>query len=77
MTHVLAISSQLVADLAPVIIFALQAFAVPTASRTLVTLTMIWLYILVAGAPPPAIRAGVVATLVLAAGSLGRQVSPV
>jgi hypothetical protein len=36
-----------------------------------------WLYILVAGAPSSAIRAGVVATLVLAAGMLGRQLAPV
>jgi hypothetical protein len=41
------------------------------------TLALIWLYILVAGAPPSAIRAGVVATLVLAAGLLGRQLAPV
>jgi competence protein ComEC len=34
-------------------------------------------YILVAGAPPSAIRAEVVATLVLAAGLLGRQLAPV
>jgi predicted membrane metal-binding protein len=41
-------------------------------------LALIWLYILIAGAPPSAIRAGVVATLVLAAGLLlGRQVAPV
>ena len=41
------------------------------------TLALIWLYILIADAPPSAIRAGVVATLVLAAGLLGRQVAPV
>ena len=63
--------------LAAVIYFALRAFAVPVATRTLTTLALIWLYILVAGAPPSAIRAGVVATLVLAASLLGRQVSPV
>jgi predicted membrane metal-binding protein len=40
-------------------------------------LALIWLYILIAGASPSAIRAGVVATLVLAAGLLGRQVAPV
>jgi competence protein ComEC len=48
---------------------------VPAATRILTTLVLIWLYILLAGAPPSAIRAGVVATLVLAAGLLGRQVS--
>ena len=37
---------------------------------------MIWPYILIAGAPPSAIRAGVVATFVLAAPLFGRQVSP-
>jgi competence protein ComEC len=41
------------------------------------TLALIWLYILVAGAPPSATRAGVVATLVLTAGFFGRQVAPV
>ena len=71
----LAISGQHVAVLAAVIYFALRAFAVSIASRAIVTLVPIWLYILVAGAPPSAIRAGV-ATLVLAAGLLGRQVSP-
>jgi competence protein ComEC len=63
--------------LAAVIYFALRAFAVPATSRILLTLALIWLYIVVAGAPPSAIRAGVVATLVLSAGLLGRQVSPV
>ena len=47
----------------------------PAATRILTTLVLIWLYILLAGAPPSAIRAGVVATLVLAVGLLGRQVS--
>jgi competence protein ComEC len=35
-----------------------------------------WLYIFVAGAPPSAIRAGVVASFVLAAPLFGRQLSP-
>jgi competence protein ComEC len=77
MTHVLAISGQHVAVLAAMIYFSLRALVVPAATRTLTTLALIWLYILVAGAPPSAMRAGVVATLVLAAGLLGRQVSPV
>ena len=72
----MAISGQHVAVLAVVIYFALRAFALPATSRILLTLALIWLYILVAGAPPSAIRAGVVATLVLAAGLLARQVSP-
>jgi hypothetical protein len=50
---------------------------VPATTRIPTTLGLIWLYILVAGAPPSAIRAGVVATLVFAAGLLGRQVAPV
>jgi competence protein ComEC len=50
---------------------------VPAATRILTTLVLIWLYILVAGAPPSAIRAGVVATLVFAAGLLGRQISSI
>jgi hypothetical protein len=76
-THVLAISGQHVAILAAVIYFALRLFALPTAVRIFATLIVIWLYILVAGAPPSAIRAGVVATLVLAAHLFGRQLSPV
>jgi competence protein ComEC len=67
-THVLAISGQHVAVLAAVIYFSLRTFPVPAATRILTTLALIWVYILVAGAPPSAIRAGVVATLVLAAG---------
>ena len=76
-THVLAISGQHVAVLAAVIYFALRAFALPATVRICATLILIWLYILVAGAPPSAIRAGVVATFVLAARLFGRQVSPV
>ena len=75
-THVLAISGQHVVILAGVIYFSIRLFAVPPTIRTGVTLGLIWLYILIAGAPPSAIRAGVVATFVLAAPLLGRQVSP-
>ena len=62
--------------LAAVIYFVLRTLTVPAATRTLTTLTLTWVYILVAGAPPSAIRAAVVASLVLAAGLIGRQVSP-
>jgi competence protein ComEC len=75
-THVLAISGQHVAVLAAVIYFALRGLTVPLAARTSVTLVLIWLYILIAGAPPSAIRAGVVATFVLGARLIGRQASP-
>jgi competence protein ComEC len=75
-THVLAISGQHVAILAAVVFFALRLAAVPPNARAGVTVTLTWLYIVVAGAPPSAIRAGVVATFVLAAKPLGRQVSP-
>src|SRR5215211_278563 len=75
MTHVLAISGQHVAVLAAVIYFSLRTFPVPAATRILTTLALLWLYIVIAGAPPSAIRAGVVATLVLLARLLGRQVS--
>jgi len=75
-THVLAISGQHVAVLAAVIYFALRAFALPISWRIPITLALIWVYILVAGAPPSAIRAGVVATFVLGARLFGRQVSP-
>jgi len=74
-THVLAISGQHVVILAAVIYFALRLFAIPPTIRAGVTMGLIWLYILIAGAPPSAIRAGVVATFVLAAPLLGRQVS--
>ena len=74
-THVLAISGQHVVILAAVIYFALRLFAIPTGIRAGVTMGLIWLYILIAGAPPSAIRAGVVATFVLAAPLLGCQVS--
>jgi competence protein ComEC len=75
-THVLAISGQHVVILAAVIYFALRLFAVPTGIRAGVTMGLMWVYILIAGAPPSAIRAGVVATFVLAAPLLGRQVFP-
>jgi competence protein ComEC len=45
--------------------------------RSPVTLALIWLYIIVAGAPPSALRAGVAATLVLAAPIFNRQLSPI
>jgi competence protein ComEC len=75
-SHVLAISGQHVAILAAMIYFVLRSLAVPLAARVPSALALIWLYILVAGAPPSAIRAGVVATFVLGARLLGRQVSP-
>jgi competence protein ComEC len=75
-THVLAISGQHVVILAAVIYFAIRSFPVPPTIRAGVTIGLIWLYILIAGAPPSAIRAGVVATFVLAAPLIGRQVSP-
>ena len=74
-THVLAISGQHVAILAAVVFFGLRLAAVPPNARAGVTILLSWLYIVVAGAPPSAIRAGVVATFVLAAKPLGRQVS--
>ncbi len=63
--------------LVAVIYFALRALAVAMNVRIPITLALIWVYILVAGAPPSAIRAGVVATFVLAARLFGRQISPV
>ena len=75
--HVLAISGQHVAVLTAVIYFALRALALPRRLRVGTTLVLCWLYITVAGAPPSAVRAGVVATFVLAAQLFGRQVSPI
>ncbi len=74
--HVLAISGQHVAVLAAMIYVSLRLFAVPVLFRDPATLGFMWLYILVAGAPPSAIRAGVVATFVLAAPLFGCQISP-
>ena len=75
-THVLAISGQHVAVLAAMIYFLLRALAVPVMIRSPVTLGLIWLYIVVAGAPPSALRAGVIATFVLAAPIVNRQLAP-
>jgi competence protein ComEC len=75
-THVLAISGQHVAILAAVIYFAMRIFAIPPTICAGLTMGLMWIYILIAGAPPSAIRAGVVATFVLAAPLLGRRVSP-
>jgi competence protein ComEC len=75
-THVLAISGQHVVILAAVIYLAIRIFGLPPTLRAGVTMGLMWVYILIAGAPPSAIRAGVVATFVLAAPLLGRQVSP-
>jgi competence protein ComEC len=75
-THVLAISGQHVAILAAGIFFVLRFLAVPLMIRNPATLGLVWLYIVIAGAPPSAIRAGVVATFILVAQPLGRQISP-
>jgi competence protein ComEC len=74
-THVLAISGQHVAILAAVVFFGLRLVAVQPHARAGITVLLTWLYILVAGAPPSAIRARVVATFLLAAKPLGRQAS--
>ncbi len=76
-THVLAISGQHVAVLAAMIFVVLRLFAVPMLFRNPATLGLMWLYIFIAGAPPSALRAGVVATFILAAPLFGRQLSPV
>jgi competence protein ComEC len=75
-THILTISGQHVAVLATMVYLVLRLFAVPTVVRNLATLALMWLYIFVAGTPPSAIRAGVVATFVLLAPLFGRQLSP-
>jgi competence protein ComEC len=66
-----------VAILAAVIYFALRTVAIGPTYTIPATLVLIWVYILIAGAPPSAIRAGVISTLVLLAQLLGRQLSPV
>lgn len=76
-THILAISGQHVAILTALVYFVLRGFAVPLAVRNPATLGLVWLYVIVAGMPPSATRAGVIATLVLIAPLLGRQLSPV
>ena len=74
--YVLAISDQHVAVLAAVIYFAPRALVLPAGVRICAMLALIWLYILIAGSPPLAIPAGVVATFVLAARLFGREISP-
>ena len=64
------------AILTAMIYFVLRLLAVPALFRNPATLALVWLYIFVAGAPPSAIRAGVVATFVLSAPLFGRQLSP-
>jgi len=54
------------AVLAAMFCFVQRALAVPVMVRSPVTLVLIWLYIIVAGASPSALRAGVMATFVLA-----------
>ena len=73
----LAISGKHVAILAAVVFFGLRLVAVPPNARAGATILVTWLYIVIAGAPPSAIRAGVVAIFVLAAKPLGRQISPI
>jgi hypothetical protein len=51
--------------LSAVLYFALRAFAVPMGLRISITLALIWLYMLVAGASPSTLQAGVVTTLLL------------
>jgi competence protein ComEC len=74
-THVLAISGQHVVIVAGVIYFLIRILAIAPTIRAGLTMGLVWLYILIAGSPPSAIRAGVVATFVLAAPLLGRQLS--
>jgi competence protein ComEC len=71
-THVLAISGQHVVIVAGVIYFLIRILAIAPTIRAGLTMGLVWLYILIAGSPPSAIRAGVVATFVLAAPLLGR-----
>ncbi len=75
-THILAISGQHVAVLTAILYFLLRGLSVPLVPRVVATGGLIWAYIFVAGAPPSAIRAGVVATLILAAQLCGRRISP-
>lgn len=75
--HILAISGIHVAVLSAAVYFLLRALAVPLAARNPATVGLVWLYVIVAGAPPSAVRAAVVATLVLAAPLLGRQLSAI
>ncbi len=74
-THVLAINGQHVALLVAMTFVVQRLFDVPVLFRNLATLSLMWVYIFVAGTPPLAIQAGVVATFVLAALLFGRQFS--
>jgi competence protein ComEC len=74
----LQITGQYAVVLAGVIcLLALRAFALPATVGIRATLVSMRLCVLIVGAPSSAIRAGVVATFVLAARLCGRQVSPV
>lgn len=75
-SHILAISGIHVAVLSAAVYLLLRSMAIPPVVRNPVTMALLWLYVVVAGAPPSAVRAAVVATLVLAAPLLGRQISP-
>jgi competence protein ComEC len=66
----------LVTVLAAMVYLVLRLFAVPMLFRNPAVVGLMWLYIFVAGAPLSAIRAGVVASFVLAASLFGRQLSP-
>lgn len=75
--HILAISGMHVGVLVAAIYFSLRMLAVPLVARNLATLGLLWTYVTVAGAPPSAVRAGVIASLVLLAPLLKRGLSPV
>ena len=74
--HILAISGIHVAVLSAAVYFLLRSLAIPLMVRNPLTVGLVWMYVIVAGAPPSAVRAAVVATLVLAAPVFGRQLSP-
>ena len=73
----LATSGQHVAASVTIIYVVLRLFAVPMLFRKSAKLGLVWLCILVADAPRPSIRAGVVRSFVLAAPLFGHQISPV
>jgi len=74
--HVIAISGQHVAVITAALYVLLRLIGLPLTARGPAALALVWLYIVVAGAPPSAVRAGVVSGFVLLAPAFGRRLSP-
>lgn len=72
LTHLLAISGSHVALIAGALLLLGSALRMPRRRAVLATIVMTWLYLLVIGAPPSAVRSGMMITLTLLAVLLQR-----